>query len=292
MHIGIITSARNAVGAREIAVAVDNAGFWGLGIPDSIPLINQGSFPAITACLLATRHLHVGPFVTNPVTRHWAVQWSRVESFVNLLGPYLPKDMPVFIAASGPMGAEVAGRVATDFVCSQGLDEVALGRSFARAERARSEARIATPLRKWMNTQLCVVPEGTDIKQVRAGLVGQACSSAHYRLGSTFEDKNIPDEWHSIITERFARYDYAFHGQGIGDNPNAHLFDDHSEIGDYIVERTFVIGTAEQCVDRLARLGEHFHLDGMWIGLLPNAFNPDPLRHLETIAPVLLTLQS
>jgi alkanesulfonate monooxygenase SsuD/methylene tetrahydromethanopterin reductase-like flavin-dependent oxidoreductase (luciferase family) len=307
-------------------VAADRAGFWGLGVPDSIPLINQGVYPTITACLLATRHIHIGPFVTNPVTRHWAVhatdaraldelapgrfhlvlspgdgavrsiglepaKWSQVEDFVSHLEPHVPRSMPIFIAASGPKGAEVAGRVATDFVCSQGLDEKALDHSFARAQRARVEAGISTPLRKWMNTQLCVVPEGTDVKQVRTGLVGQACSSAHYRFGSTFEDKNVPAEWQAVIKDRFARYDYAFHGKGIGDNPNALLFEDHPEIADYIVDRTFVIGTVRQCVDRLGALRVRFQLDGIWISLLPNAFNPDPLEHLETIAPVLMTLE-
>lgn len=322
MRLGLIALRDSPKYVSEFAKAVDDAGFWGLGVPDTAPLIRLGAYPTIAASLVATNRLHVGPFVTNPVTRHWSVHaadarafedfapgrfhlmvspgdgavrsvglkpatWAEVEAFIAQVRPHIPPDMPVFIAASGPNGVAVGGRVASDVLFGLGLDEGALRTAIEGADRARKEVGIKAPLRRWVDTHICVVPKDSDAKEVRAAVLGQAISINHYRLGSTFAGKNVPEEFQPILRERLARYDFNFHAPGLAVNPNALLFEDHPEIEEYLLNRTYVIGSAESCAERLETLASSLGLDGVWFGLLDNPFLPDPVEHLHAVAAAL-----
>ena len=116
--------------------------------------------------------------MTNTVTRHWSVlgatartfgelypgrffaglatgdgachsvgltpsTWAKLEEDVANVRGWAPSDMEVHIAASGPRGAEAAGRVATDLILGTGLDVTALRTLSARARAARTAAGIS-----------------------------------------------------------------------------------------------------------------------------------------------------
>jgi alkanesulfonate monooxygenase SsuD/methylene tetrahydromethanopterin reductase-like flavin-dependent oxidoreductase (luciferase family) len=84
MRLGVVTIARRAGQIRVFAQAAEQAGYWGLGVSDTAPLIYPGAYPTITACLLATSTLRVGTYVTNPVSRHWSVHGSNARALDDL----------------------------------------------------------------------------------------------------------------------------------------------------------------------------------------------------------------
>lgn len=327
MRLGVVSPVYSVRRAQEVAVAAEKAGYWGVGVPDTAPKLYPGTYPIVTACLLRTSRVHVGPFVTNPVTRHWSVHtstaralteigpgrfflglstgdgavhsvglkpatWAEVERFVELFKSATYEEVPIFVATSGPRGAAAAGRVASDVVFSQGFDRTALLAAINRASHARSDEGIQAPLAKWTNVHVCVVPRGADLRSVRRYLRGRAYSHARYRFDVTFDDKNVPEEWHPILRERFARYDYSFHGSSASDNPNSRLFEDRPEIEDYLIDRSFVVGSLDDCVERLAKLALDVGLDGFWLGFQSPTPELDPLAQLLPVASALQALTS
>ncbi len=327
MRLAVVSPVYSVRRAQQVAVAAERAGYWGVGVPDTAPRLYQGTYPIVTACLLSTSRVHVGPFVTNPVTRHWSIHtsnaraltelgpgrfflgvstgdgavhsvglkpatWSEVERFVELFKSGTSDDVPVFVATSGPRGANVAGRVASDAVFSQGFDRTALRTAISRASQARSEEGIQAPLRKWTNVQVCVVPRGADLRSVRAYLRGRAYGHARYRFDLTFDEKNVPEEWQPVLRERFAHYDYTFHGSSASDNPNSRLFEDRPDIEDYLIDRSFVVGSLDDCAERLAKLALDVGLDGFWLGFQSPTRELDPLAQLLPIASALQELTS
>ena len=307
MRLGVINLIRSARELITIARAAEAAGFWGLGTGDTVPKLYQDTYVTASACLAATEQLHIGPTVTNTVTRHWSVlgatartfeelypgrffaglatgdgachsvglqpaTWARLEADVANVVTFAP-DLPIQIAASGPRGAEAAGRVASDLIIGTGLDVGALRTLAARARAARAAAGITEPLRTWAFVTTFVAPDRATAEAARVSQRGRSVGTARFSFSSTFEDKGVPEEWQPILKERLARYDFDHHGVGGAQNPNGHLFDDHPEIQEYLLDRFQLLGTAEQVEARMGGVAEQAGLDGVWCSL--SAMSPD-----------------
>lgn len=310
----VLCSVRQEV---EIARACEAASFWGFGLGDTAPRLYQDAYVTATACLEATARLHVGPLATNPVSRHWSVlgasartldelapgrffaavgtgdgalhsvglqpaSWSRLERELVSMRDLAPADLELHVVASGPRGAEVAGRIATDLVLGTGLDPHALRALSARARAARVDAGISSPLRIWALVD-CFLAEGTEAaRQARWKSRPRANGYARFSFGSTFTDKAIPEPWQPCLRERFARYDFGSHGL-IGETPNATLFDDEPEIQEYILDRFTLIGTPEDCAHRLRTVASDAGLDGAWLSIGPSALLDDPVEMVRRL---------
>jgi alkanesulfonate monooxygenase SsuD/methylene tetrahydromethanopterin reductase-like flavin-dependent oxidoreductase (luciferase family) len=305
LRVGLVIPVRSAREVREFAVGVEGAGFWGVGVPDTSPFLYQGAYPTITAALGATERLHVGTYMTNPVTRHWSVhaanaralddlfpsrffigmstgdgavraiglrpaRWAELAECVQNLRGMLDDTVPIAIAASGPRGTAVAAEHGDVVVFSQGLDVVALRDAIAAAAETRSRAGMKKPMQAWASAQVCVTAPGASITASRAALRGFAYGVSHYRFSQTLDGKNVPARWKELIGERFEKYDYAFHGKS-GDNPNATLFEDHPEVEDYLIDRAIIVGSAAECATRVQSLANELQLDGVWL----NPVSPD-----------------
>ena len=168
MRLGVINLTHSSRAAVKFAQAAEAAGFWGVGIGDTVPERYQDTYVTAAACFAATERVHIGPTVTNTVTRHWSVlgatartfgelypgrffagvatgdgachsvgltpsTWAKLEQDVANVRSWAPDDMEVHVAASGPRGVEAAGRVATDLILGTGLDVTALRTLSARA---------------------------------------------------------------------------------------------------------------------------------------------------------------
>jgi alkanesulfonate monooxygenase SsuD/methylene tetrahydromethanopterin reductase-like flavin-dependent oxidoreductase (luciferase family) len=96
-------------------------------------------------------------------------------------------------------------------------------------------------------------------------MLPRAISAARFNFASTFTGKNVPDEFAPVLRERFARYDFTWHGRA-GANPNASLFRDRPDIEAYLLDRFVVVGTADQCVERLVALDGA--VDGVFLSIL------------------------
>jgi alkanesulfonate monooxygenase SsuD/methylene tetrahydromethanopterin reductase-like flavin-dependent oxidoreductase (luciferase family) len=324
MRLGVINLTHSSRAAVKFAQAAEAAGFWGVGIGDTVPERYQDTYVTAAACFAATERVHIGPTVTNTVTRHWSVlgatartfgelypgrffagvatgdgachsvgltpsTWAKLEEDVANVRGWAPDDMEVHIAASGPRGAEAAGRVATDLILGTGLDVTALRTLSARARAARTAAGITTPLRTWGFVTTYVAPDKATADAARISQRGRSVGTARFSFSSTFEDKGVPEAWQPILRERLARYDFTNHGVGAG-NTNGYLFDDHPDIQEYLMNRFQLLGTADECEARLREVAADAGLDGCWFTQSPLTPDEDPIRRVRSTGEALQSL--
>ncbi|MFC5748268.1 LLM class flavin-dependent oxidoreductase [Actinomadura rugatobispora] len=284
---------------REVAARCEAAGLWGIGIGDSP---NYGElYSACTDALGATSSLVVSTSVTNPVTRHWSVHagavralasahpgrfrlgFGRGDSAVHTFGlrPASLADLEHFgrsvadaaraadvapfllVAASGPATARIAGRVADGVIAGVGGDPVALRMIRERAQAARDGD--AAPPEVWASVRIAIGRDDAEVRDLRRRLVPRAVSASHFAFASTFEGKNVPEEYAGVLAERYATYDYGSHGRS-GATSNATMFADRPDIEDYLLDRFAVVGRADDCRARLEELSAH--VDGVYLSLL------------------------
>jgi len=326
MKLGVISSLRSVREVVDIAVRAERAGFWGLGVADTAPLLFQAAYPTITVALMATERIHIGSQIGNPVSQHWSVHassartmeelapgrsfvalatgdgavhsvglrpssWRALEEAVTLLKPAAPPDVDVFIAASGPRGSEAAGRVATDVEFGVGLDVGTLRRFADRARATRAAAGIDAPLGIWAMAPVFVVDDEADLAQARLEAAAVANATARFCFDRTFEDKGVPAEWQDVMRERLRAYDFGQHGTVGQGAANGLLFADRPDIQEYLIDRMLLIGTREQIGERIERLGREAGLDGLWMFMIPSSHEEDRVRLVdrvaEAVAPVL-----
>ncbi|WP_165958740.1 LLM class flavin-dependent oxidoreductase [Actinomadura sp. KC345] len=284
---------------REVAARCESAGLWGIGIGDSP---NYGElYSACTDALGATSSLVVSTSVTNPVTRHWSVHASAVRALTSAhpgrfrlgfgrgdsavrtfgLRPASLAGLEEFgrsvadsarasgvapfllVAASGPATARTAGRVADGVIAGVGADPVALRTIRDRAHAARGAG--AAPPEVWASVRIAIGRDDDEVRGLRRRLVPRAVSASHFAFASTFEGKNVPEEYAGVLAERYSGYDYGSHGRS-GATSNATMFADRPDIEDYLLDRFAVVGRADDCRARLEDLSAH--VDGIYLSLL------------------------
>ena len=84
MRLGVINLTHSSRAAIKFAQAAEAAGFWGVGIGDTVPERYQDTYVTAAACFAATERVHIGPTVTNTVTRHWSVLGATARTFGEL----------------------------------------------------------------------------------------------------------------------------------------------------------------------------------------------------------------
>ncbi|NKQ52413.1 LLM class flavin-dependent oxidoreductase [Amycolatopsis sp. K13G38] len=279
---------------RQVARRAERAGLWGLGIGDSPHYAEL--YSACTEALAATERLTVLTSVTNPVTRHLSVHASAARTFrhagegrfvlgmgrgdsavrtfglapatvaqleaaLTALRDAVPEQR-VLVAASGPRVTDVAGRCADGIIAGAGRDVVALTGLRDAASRARVHSG---PFEVWGSVRLAVARHPGEAAELRRRMLPRAISASRFNFSGTFAGKNVPPAMHGILAERYAGYDFAWHGRS-GANPVAGLFADRPDIEDYLLDRFAVIGTADECRDQLAALAPV--VDGIFLSLL------------------------
>ncbi len=327
MRLGVINLIRSSRESIKIAQAAEAAGFWGLGMGDTVPKLYQDTYVSAAACFAATERLHIGPTVTNTVTRHWSVlgatartfgelypgrffagvatgdgschsvglkpnTWAQLEEDIANVKTFAPEGTDIQIAASGPRGAEAAGRVATDFIIGTGLDVEALRSLAARARAARTAAGITEPLRIWGFVTTYVAPDQAAADAARISQRGRAVGTARFSFSSTFEGKGVREDWQPILREQLAKYDFNHHGApGVG-NVNGRLFDDYPEIQEYLSDRFQLTGTAEQVAARLGQVAQEAGLDGTWCTLAAMTPDEDVIERVRSTGAALRSLHT
>jgi len=307
-ELGVVTTLPSTKQSVAFARLAEALGFTRVGLADTAPKLYHAVYPAVTACLLGTERVSVGTFVTNPITRHWSVHAASArgldelapgrffmelatgdgavhsvglkparlqpfEEYVASMRLLMPEGADIHMVFSGTKGVEVAGRLASELTIGVGLDAGALRELARRARAARAAAGVSTPLRIWAMASTHLARTESEVPALRNHVRGLAFGSARFAFDFSFEGKNVPEPYHRILRERLSRYDFAYHAKP-GDHPNAHLFDDHPEIRDYLVDRMQLVGTPEHCAARLADLVREAELDGVWIPVIPSETAP------------------
>jgi len=316
IETGVITTVASTQRAAVYAEAAEQMGFSRVGMADTAPKLFHATYPAVTAALMRTNRISVGPYVTNPVTRHWSVHAATAraldelapgrfyagmatgdgavnsvglkpakleyfENYINEMRTIWPEQSKIHLAFSGPKGMELAGRVADELTVAVGLDVEMIQKMVGLAKASRQSAGVKTPLRIWINPLTYVVATESEVEPMRKALRNIAFSSARFSFDASLEDKNVPDHMKPILKKRLALYDFAYKGQ-VGDNPNARLFEDHPEVENYLIDRAVLTGTAEQCLARLEQLMDVVELSGVWFPTIPRT--PHFSDHLSDLA--------
>jgi hypothetical protein len=73
-------------------------------------------------------------------------------------------------------------------------------------------------------------------------------------------------------------------------NTNGHLFDDHPDIQEYLVNRFQLLGTADECEARLRQVATDAGLDGCWFTQSPLTPDEDPIQRVRTTGEALQSL--
>jgi alkanesulfonate monooxygenase SsuD/methylene tetrahydromethanopterin reductase-like flavin-dependent oxidoreductase (luciferase family) len=197
---------------------------------------------------------------------------SEFRSAAGELRRTLPEGTPIHMAFSGPKGMAVAGALADEVTIGTGLDATSLRHLAGLARAARKEAGVTTPLKIWLPVPVHLARSEEEVPALRAAAGGMASLAARFAFSAGFEGKNVPHDFQPAMRQMLDRYQFAHHAKSSG-NPNAGLFDDVPEIRDYVLNRFALIGTPEQCTERLATLVRDAGIDGFW--LMPSAPSTD-----------------
>ena len=303
VELGIVSTLPSTLMAIELAQIAEELGFDRVAFSDTAPLIYHSAYPAVTAILMRTARIRVGPYVTNPVSRHWSIHLANARAFEELapgrfflgigtgdgavhsvglkpaklsefraaaseLRRTLPQGTPIHMAFSGPKGMAVAGALADELTIGTGLDAAALRHLAGLARAARAEAGVAVPLKLWLPVPVHLATSPDEIPALRAAAGGMASLAARFAFSAGFEGKNVPEDFQPAMRAMLDRYQFAHHAKSSG-NPNAGLFDADPAIRDYVIDRFALIGTPAQCAERLAGLVRDAGIDGFW--LMPTA---------------------
>jgi len=297
--IGLSRYPASLATAVELAQIADRAGCWGVGIGDG-QSVHGDVYVAAFASLSKTVSARVATITTNVVTRHWSVhaaaarslaevapdrfvlglstgdgavyrvglrpqRWADLESTVSQIRDQSPASLTIHIAASGPVGAEVAGRVGDAIILSTGIDAEAARMLTTRARAARAAQGVPKPLEVWAVVPTYITLSRADNASAIDRLMPSIVAFTRFAFSSTFDEKNVPDEFHSFVRQQLAEYTHDHHA-GYGDvNPNVHLFDSSPKVRSYLVNRMSLVGTADECARRLMEFGVEAGIDGVWL---------------------------
>ena len=147
---------------------------------------------------------------------------------------------------------------------------------------------MSSPLRTWAMAHLLIVSDTDAAETARTTLNFVANAIARFSFSGTFKDKAIPEQWHVILKQRLARYDHMNHG--VPGSANTSLFDDTPDLQRYLVDRFLLIGTAEECANRLRKVVTAAGLDGVWLstsaptslGTIPGTWCKCPDEHSQS----------
>ena len=155
--------------------------------------------------------------------------------------------VPIYISAEGPKTLELAGEVADGVICGMGLSpevvDLTLKHLSIGAERA---SRSLEDIDIWVLTRVNV---GEDRQALINEIRMELASMAHHAFRFTLEGKLVPPEFAEAIRRVQSGYRPAHH-EDLGESPNAGLMDDPALL-DYMAGRFAVVGSAEDCADRL-----------------------------------------
>lgn len=194
---------------------------------------------------------------------------------------WISRPVPIYISAEGPKTLELAGEVAEGICMHTGTSPEIVADSLAHVRRGAEKAgRSLDDIDVWAMLKTAVADTREEaIEEIRMGLAG----SAHHAFRFGLEGKYVPEELQEPVLELVRRYDTRVHEVWDGQN---RTLSDELGITEFLADRFALVGTPDQCIDRLRALREA----GISQVILP-ALGPDPagmLRRLgEEVFPAL-----
>ena len=213
--------------------------FLGIGPGDSA-VYNVGARPArlaeVEAGVKSIRAMLSGQEVSDS-GRAMHVRWST-------------RPLPICVAAEGPKGLAMAGRVADGAFVSFGLTSADIQAAEQHiATAAAAAGRDPDAIEVWHSARVTVA--GTDDEAMQRARSGMA-SVAHHALRRPREAAGVPVDLIEPLEELNAKYRPTEHAE-TGNSFNARLVDDVGLLP-YLTTRYGLVGTPQQCARRVADL--------------------------------------
>jgi alkanesulfonate monooxygenase SsuD/methylene tetrahydromethanopterin reductase-like flavin-dependent oxidoreductase (luciferase family) len=298
-EFGICAMPRSIRQTIRLAAVSEKLGFAAFGVGDG-HFLHHDLYAVITAALLNTNSIKVAPCTSNTVARNWSVhastaraldelcpgrfvlglatgdgsvrsvgltpkRWTELQADVENIRARSPQALEIQCTASGLRGAHSAGIWADSLAVGTGADPVAIANLASAAEEGRRRSTLAKPIAVWAMIPVIIVDSEAELPGAREAMRMGAYASAHFAFGSSYEGKNVPPEYETVIRERLSLYDYRYHGVVTDENPNLRLLDDRPEVADYLIDRMSLIGTMPQVSQRIAKLVAEAPLAGLWL---------------------------
>jgi 5,10-methylenetetrahydromethanopterin reductase len=171
--------------------------------------------------------------------------------------PYAQREIPIYLAASGPKGLALAGEIADGVIVGGGIgpELCALARGFIEvgAERA---GRSVDDLDVWWLIGASIGDDAVDAIKTHLAAATNAC----FRGG--LEDKGVPEDVKPLLQKLIDGYDFTEHELPGATRTNVRLVE---ELGltKYLAERFAVAGTPEEFAERV-RVAASWGADALW----------------------------
>lgn len=306
MKIAVSTIPVSIAAVRTIAEAAERSGITRLGIADS-PQLLGAAYPAVQDALASTKHMTIGPFVTNPVTVHPSVHAANLRALIELHPGRVSVAMGVGDSAVTSVGLAVArreelsaalarirdslGETVTIEMAVSGpraagsvppeVDGVVLGSglsaSYARDLRERAERSAGKKLTSRIVLVSNLTEDDADSAAARKSVSASAVAYARHGIGRDFDQRDVPQRLWESLTSVLSQYDMNAHARI--DGSNARLLDQHPEVADYLVDRFAIVGSPSSAAERLVRFGNDAGVDGVSLSVNVS----DPVSQVERI---------
>lgn len=186
---------------------------------------------------------------------------------------WVSRPVPIYMSAEGPKTLELAGEVADGICMHTGTSPEIVADSLAHVRRGAEKAgRDPDDIDVWVMLKTAVADSREEaLAEIRMGLAG----SAHHAFRFGLEGKYVPEELQDPVLELVRRYDTRVHEVWDGNN---RTLSDELGITEFLADRFALVGTPDQCVDRLRALREA----GVSQVILP-ALGPDPAGMLRRL---------
>ncbi len=235
-----------AVTASAAAAIDDLTGgraFLGIGPGDSA-VYNIGARPAT----LETLEAYIK--AVRALLEEGRATWRGREASLTWAKGRIPIGMP----ASGPRALRMAGRLADIVWVNTGIQPEPVAQAYELLEQGAKEAgRSLEDLEVWW---VALPSIGDSYEGAVDELKFALASYAHIIFRFTLDGKAVPPHLEERIRRLCDGYQSRFHVTPSGVNPNAQLVDELG-LADYLAHRLAIVGTAEQCLQRIQEVRRH-----------------------------------
>jgi 5,10-methylenetetrahydromethanopterin reductase len=231
-----------AVTACSIAsLQVESAGRAVLGIGRGDSAVSRLNLPAAPVEALETYVLRLQRYLAGDV-----VDLDGEETSLEWLGALSLPKVPVDVAATGPAVIGVGARLAERVTFNVGAERQRLSQSIDVARRARLAAGL-DPTGLSLGAWVPVAPH-PSVAAARDLVKGVTAVYARFQAMPGYPAEVVPAEDAGVIRALGEQYDNSRHGRA--DATHVALLEDD------FIDRFAVVGTPEQCVEKLGRVLE------------------------------------
>lgn len=181
--------------------------------------------------------------------------------------------VPIYVSAHGPKTLRFAGEVADGVIVGTGVQEEVMRDALNDlSEGAKLSNKQVKDIDIWW---FLICNFGRNEEEARAGIRMSLAAPANQLARFTTENKHIPPKYLDAIRKLNQAYDFRAHLKSGMETANTRLV---QELGleDYLAERYSVVGTIDECREKIQRLVAR-GVENIWMSV----YFPDKIRFMH-----------